>query len=222
VAVQLASTVVNVFGHTPDQRALWTTAVGFLRDHQTPDYRVEVVPTSAHWEAYYLPRAGFAISRGWYRQLDLAENGPLYQSSIAPASYRRWLQDRSVRFVILAQTLGLDGSGAAAEAELLRSGHSGLVLVRRTADLEIFALRHPLPLLRPATLGTVTEITSQRIAGTVRQPGTYHLDVNYMPYWEAPPDITIKPAPDHTTTLEIRRAGHFVLTASSERILGLG
>src|SRR5579872_6584866 len=24
-----------------------------------PDYRVEVVPTSAHWEAYYLPRAGF-------------------------------------------------------------------------------------------------------------------------------------------------------------------
>jgi hypothetical protein len=222
VAVQLGATIVNVFRHTADQRALWATAVGFLRDHQTPNYRVEVVPTSAHWEAYYLPRAGFAISRGWYRQLDLAENGLLYDSSIAPASYRRWLQDRSVRFVILAQTLGLDGSGAAAEAALLRSGRSGLVLVRRTADLEIFALRHPLPLLRPATLGTVTEITSQRIAGAVRQPGTYQLDVTYMPYWEASPGITVKPAPDRTTTLEIRRAGRFVLTASSERILGLG
>ena len=220
--LQLGATVVNVLGHTPDERPLWSSAVAFLRTHQTPSYRVEVVPTAAHWEAYYLPAAGFAISRGWYRQLDLGANGTLYATHISPAAYRRWLGERSVDFVILTRTLGLDGYGAAAEARLLRSGRSGLTLVRRTRDLDIFAVRDPVPLLRPATLGTVTAFTSERIAVAVRRPGTYELDVAYMPYWEAPPGVSVRAARDDTTILQIRQPGRFVLTASSERLLGLG
>jgi hypothetical protein len=36
----------------------------FLAAHPAPGFRLEVVPTSNHWEAYYLPRAGYALARG--------------------------------------------------------------------------------------------------------------------------------------------------------------
>jgi hypothetical protein len=196
--------------------------VAFLRTHQTPDFRVEVVPTAAHWEAYYLPSAGYAIARGWYRQLDLAANGVLYRSRISPNAYQRWLAGESVNVVILARTIGLDGYGARVEAQLLRSGRSGLTRIRRTHDWDIFAVRHPVPLLRPGTLGKVTALAPERIAAVVRRPGVYYLDVTYMPFWEAPNSVIVQRGADGTTILRIRKAGPFVLAASSERILGFG
>jgi hypothetical protein len=222
VGVNLAFAAGDVFRPAPGQSRLWASAVAFLRTHQTPDFRVEVVPTAAHWEAYYLPSAGFAIARGWYRQLDLAANGVLYRSRISPNAYRRWLAGESVNVVILVRTIGLDGNGAQAEAQLLRSGRSGLVLVRRTRDWYVFAVRHPVPLLRPGTLGKVTAFAPERIAAVVRQPGVYRLDVTYMPFWEAPSSVIVQRGPDGTTILRIRKAGRFVLAASGERLLGLG
>ena len=44
----------------------------------TPDYRVEAVGTSDHWEAVYLPQAGIPIVRGWFRQNDFPQNELLY------------------------------------------------------------------------------------------------------------------------------------------------
>jgi hypothetical protein len=222
VAVNLAFAAGDVFAPAPGQSRLWASAVAFLRTHQTPDFRVEVVPTAAHWEAYYLPSAGFAIARGWYRQLDLAANGVLYRSRISPDAYRRWLAGESVNVVILARTVALDGDGAQAEARLLRSGRSGLVLVRRTRDWYVFAVRHPLPLLRPGTLGKVTAFAPERIAAVVRRPGVYRLDVTYMPFWEGPSSVSVQRAADGTTLLRIGKAGRFVLAASGERLLGLG
>src|SRR5215218_4593219 len=42
----------------PAHRAFWAPALDFLADRSGPGYRVEVVPTFDHWEAYWLPRAG--------------------------------------------------------------------------------------------------------------------------------------------------------------------
>jgi hypothetical protein len=222
VGVNLTFAAGDVFSHPPGQSRLWASAVAFLRTHQTPDFRVEVVPTAAHWESYYLPSAGLAISRGWYRQLDLAADGLLYRRRISPAAYRRWLAGESVNFVILARTIGLDGYGAKAEAQLLRSGRSGLALVHQTHDWDIFAVRHPVPLLRPAGQGKVTAFAPERIAAVVRRPGTYRLDVTYMPFWEAPSSVIVQRGPDDTTILRIRKAGPFILSASGDRLLGLG
>ncbi len=220
--INLAFAARDVFSQPSGQSRLWASAVAFLRTRQTADFRVEVVPTAAHWEAYYLPRVGFALARGWYRQLDLAANGVLYGGRISPSAYRRWLAGESVSVVILARTIGLDGSGAQAEAQLLRSGRSGLVLVRRTRDWFVFAVRNPVPLLRPGTLGKVTAFAPERIAAVVRQPGVYRLDVTYMPFWEAPTGVSVERAADGTTKLRIRRAGAFVLAVSDDRLLGLG
>ena len=47
--------------------SFWRPMLGFLSAHPAPGFRVEVVPTSNHWEAYFVPRAGLALARGWYR-----------------------------------------------------------------------------------------------------------------------------------------------------------
>jgi hypothetical protein len=49
-------------------RGLWQPAVGFLRRHLSPSYRVEAVDTVGHREAVYLPEAGIPFVRGWFRQ----------------------------------------------------------------------------------------------------------------------------------------------------------
>ena len=106
-------------------RAFWDPAVTFLRDKSMPNYRVEVVPTFDHWEAYWLPRAGIPLARGWYRQIDIARNELFYEKPLGPAAYRQWLRGMGVRFVVLPETR-LGQKGEEREARLLRSGRSGL------------------------------------------------------------------------------------------------
>src|SRR5205814_3190235 len=42
-------------------------AIRFLRAHEQPGFRVEVVPTAEHWEAYWIPKSGFPLARGTTR-----------------------------------------------------------------------------------------------------------------------------------------------------------
>ena len=116
-------------------RTAWLPALAFLQRHEGPNFRVEVVPTAEHWEAYYVPAAGFALARGWYRQLDLAQNPLLYGERIAAPAYRAWLRRLGIRYVLLPRA-GLDGSGARPEAALLASGASGLRPVLRRPALD--------------------------------------------------------------------------------------
>ena len=61
------------------QQAFWEPALDFVRERSRPGDRVEVVPTFGHWEAWYVPRAGLPLARGWYRQIDIADNPELYR-----------------------------------------------------------------------------------------------------------------------------------------------
>ena len=95
IAGALAFTLVPYIGaalHRTDGRSaeasFWAPALELLAEDWTPDYRVEVVPTGDHWESYWLPRAGFPLARGWYRQLDIAQNPLFYESPLEPEAYR--------------------------------------------------------------------------------------------------------------------------------------
>ncbi|MDQ3895443.1 MAG: hypothetical protein M3292_12430 [Actinomycetota bacterium] len=201
-------------------REFWMPALAFLRRHSSPDFRVEVVPTFDHWEAYWVPRAGYALARGWYRQLDITENGVLYRERLSPAAYRRWLRRMGVRFVLLPDA-HLSSQGANLEAVLLRSGRSGLARVFRSADWAIYELRPAVPLLTGAAPAHINELSHERIEGAIAARGAYRLRVNYTRYWKvAAGKVCVARAPDGMTVLRARRGGRFALVLA-ERPLPL-
>jgi hypothetical protein len=219
LALALAYNVVpyaNVVASRMDSRAaneqFWAPALAYLHEHNRPDFRVEVVPTADHWEAYWVPSANFALARGWYRQLDIAENRVLYRDPLSPQGYRLWLRRMAVRYVLLPN-VRLGKKGASREQRLLLSGAvPGLQLVYRTADWRIYELRHPKPMLTGPGRVRITAFHHDRIAARVEAPGTYRLAVRYMPYWEIKRGaVCVAEALDGMTLLEVRRPGPLLL-----------
>jgi hypothetical protein len=193
------------------QETFWAPALDYLRAHATPDYRVEVVPTYDHWESYWLPREGFALARGWYRQLDLAENRVLYHDPLSRQGYHAWLKRMAVQFVLLPD-VRLGKKGADREAQLLLAGVPGLELVFATPDWRVYRFREARPLLSGAGPAELTSFTHDRIAGRVDAPGRYRLAVQHMPYWQVKRGaICLTESSDGMTWLVARRAGRFVL-----------
>jgi hypothetical protein len=191
--------------------AFWEPVLSFLRARSSPEYRVEVVPTFGHWEAYWVPRAGAALARGWYRQIDLAENPELYREPLAARTYRRWLRRLGVRFVLLpAARLG--PLGAEREAKLLRSGRSGLRPVYRTRTWTVFELPRAAPILTGPGPAGIDRLDHARISGWTAAPGVYRLRVRYTRYWDVVAgNVCLEPAPDGMTRLIAGRAGRFEL-----------
>ena len=209
--VPYAATVSTRLGNTrPAEEAFWAPALAFLRAHNSHDYRVEVVPTYDHWESYWIPREGFALARGWYRQLDIAENHVLYRDPLSPRGYRAWLRRMAVRYVLLPRSR-LGQKGAPREAQLLRSGRAGLVEVFRSRDWRIFELPDATPLLSGPGKPRITLFSHDRIVAWTNEPGVYRLAVRYMPYWDVGGPVCVTRAPDDMTTVRVRRPGHFAL-----------
>jgi hypothetical protein len=108
----------------------------------------------------------------------------LYQPTLTAAQYQAWLRSVGVRYVMLPHA-PLDYS-AITEARLLRSGRSGLRLVRRLPDWTVYELPHPTPILtsdRPAPGTRVLRLTDSRIRLWLPAAGAYDLRVRYSPYW---------------------------------------
>jgi hypothetical protein len=131
IGAAAAALAANVLPYAPmiadrassagSQLSFWRPVLAFLDRHRTDaGFRVEVVPTANHWEAYYLPTAGFALARGWYRQLDIADNPTLYAPRLTAPLYRAWLRSHAVRYVVLTD-LPPEAIDAPREARLLRS-----------------------------------------------------------------------------------------------------
>lgn len=193
--------------------SFWRPVLAFLAAHPALGYRLEVVPTSNHWEAYYLPRAGYALARGWYRQLDIADNPALYRPQLTRSSYDAWLREEGVRYVVLPRG-SLEAIDARREAALLRSGTSGLRLVWRGAQGRIYAVSHADPILTGPGRARISSFTSSTIAGEASRAGVYLLRVHYTPYWRREPgSICVERAADSMTRLVIARPGRFELRA---------
>jgi hypothetical protein len=195
----------------PAHRAFWAPALDFLAKRSGPGYRVEVVPTFDHWEAYWLPRAGFPLARGWYRQIDIARNELFYEKPLTSSGYRDWLRRMGVRFVLLPQTR-LGQKGEAREAALLRSGRSGLSRVFGDANVAIYELPRAEPILTGPGTPTITRLDHSRIEGTLTEPGSYTVKIRYTRYWRVRAGaICVERVEGGMTRLSATRPGRFAL-----------
>jgi len=195
------------------QAAFWQPAVDFLHNHTGSSYRVEVVPTANHWEAYYLPRADLPLAQGWYRQLDIADNPALYADRLTPADYRNWLRTRGVRYVVLPH-LPLEATDAKREARLVRSRAVGLRAVSSSRAVTIYEFPHPEPILTGPGAATITAMSSSAIDGRVTRAGRYLLRVHFTPYWSVTRgSLCITRTQTDMTGLDMTRRGAFALHA---------
>ena len=222
VASALAYTLVPYVGaalHRGDTRSaeqtFWEPALDFLAERRSPDFRVEVVPTGDHWEAYRLPRAGFPLARGWYRQLDIAQNPLFYEEPLEPEAYRAWLEGMGVRWVLLPHTQ-LGRIGEEREAELLRSGRAGLEEVGVAGDVTVYEVPDPTPILTGPGEAHLTALRHDRVEGEVDAPGTYRLAVRWTPTWRVRSGaVCVEEAADGMTSVVADAPTAFVLGVSA-------
>lgn len=195
----------------PATQQFWRPAVAYLKTHTKPGFRVEVVPTAAHWESYWIPRAGLALARGWYRQVDIVDNTVLYSKQLDAATYVSWLRESAVDYVLLPSTR-LDPDGGPREASLLRSGSTGLVIVYQSSNATIYKLPDATPLITGPGRARVVAFGHTTIRGVVSAPGQYLLRDHYMPFWKLAGDVCIRPAPNRMTWLDVAASGRFSMT----------
>ncbi len=195
----------------PQHESFWAPALEFVRAGSGQDYRVEVVPTGDHWEAYWVPEAGLPLARGWYRQIDIKENELFYTETLAAETYRAWLHKLGIRYVVLPDTQ-LDRKSAAPEAELLSSGRSGLRVALRAETATVYELPGATPMLSGPAGASLSRFEHDRIDGRFQEPGTYRLAVRHTPYWViASGSICVTRAADGMTVLQASAAGDFSL-----------
>jgi hypothetical protein len=192
-------------------RSFWAPAVAFLGERSSPNYRVEVVPTFDHWEAYWLPAAGIPLARGWYRQIDIARNELFYEKALQPPAYRNWLRGMGVRFVVLPATR-LGQKGEEREAALLRSGRSGLRSAFRSPQLQIFEVPRPEPILTGPGSPVLMRLDHAGIEGRLSAAGSYRLKVRYTRYWRVEAGaVCVERSPGGMTILRATQPGRFAL-----------
>jgi hypothetical protein len=187
----------------------WQPAIEFLRSHPGSEYRVEAVATWGHWDAYYLARRRVPLARGWYRQDDFPMNEALYDpNSLTASRYQAWLRSLGVRYVLLPDT-ALDYS-AAAEAKLLRSGQSGLVIAGRTKHWTFYELPNATPIVTgPVNVqADVVVLDAERVWLYFERPGRFLVRIRYSPYWQPTAgQACLARGPYGMTQVTIRRAG---------------
>ena len=160
--------------------SFWYPVIAWVAEHPEPNQRIQVVATADNWEAFYLARRGVPLARGWYRQDDFPANAVLY-GPLTARSYESWLRRTGVHYVLLPDD-PLDYS-AGNEAELLRSGASGLRQVAQVGSWTVFELPRPTPIATPADGISIVSLTSDAVTLRVERPGTYRLRLRYTPYW---------------------------------------
>jgi|SRR5579862_3521145 len=218
----------------------WAPAIDYLRAHNQPGYRVEVVPTAEHWEADWIPKAGIPLVRGWYRQIDEVDNPILYSKALDPRTYVVWLRQNAVRYVLLARRAPLDWDGGPREARIVRSPATGLTLVFRSKNWLVYELPHATPLLTglghpfvpsfvvsknsltdevphaaPLVTGAAPVVTAfghTVTSGRVFSAGPYLLREHYNPYWHLKGAGCVARGPDQMTILYLARPEPFSLT----------
>jgi len=201
------------WGDPASDASYWKPAERMLATHGDAEHRVEVVATRGHWEAYYLAKHGIPLARGWFRQDDFPQNGPLYSDDLTASKYRRWLRSLGVHYVLLSDA-SLDYS-AIREATLLRSGRSGFVAVAHTAHWTMYALPHPTSLVSPppGAKARLVTLAQGRVDLWTSGPGKYLVRVRSSPYWVASPSLTcVGASRDGMTTVTTPTGGYIRLT----------
>jgi hypothetical protein len=221
IAAALAANVGPYLTMIPDRASgadgsptFWQPVIAYLHAHSSPDFRVEVVATANHWETYYLPHAGIPLARGWYRQLDIADDPALYAPVLTPSAYRRWLRQHAVRYVVLPH-VSLEAIEARREADVVRSARSRLKTVFRSPEATIYALPRATPLVTGPGAAAIVRLQSSRIVGYADRSGSYDLRVRYDPYWSVTRGLVcLTPGAAGMTRLQVAHPGAFIIQAA--------
>ncbi|WTW98416.1 hypothetical protein OG216_36030 [Streptomycetaceae bacterium NBC_01309] len=171
--------------------------------------RVEVVPTGSHREARaFAPY--FQVVRGWNRQLDMERGRLFYSEELDAASYRAWLNEWAVGYVVLPHA-SPDGH-ARTEAALIRSGRltSWLQPVWNDAYWTVFRVQDAVPLATaPAE---VLRAGDADIVLNMPRPGTVTVRAAYSHWLYA--DGACLRASGPWIQLTASRAGVYRITSS--------
>ncbi len=176
-----ALTTIAATAHDPSTSAAYfRPLVAYLRAHDEPPARVEVVPTKLHWEAAYVAPV-LPLARGWERQLDVAENPIFYggRGTLTASDYRAWLLANGVRYVALPD-VALDYA-AVAEGRLVRAGVPGLRPVWHNAHWRVFEVTGSAGLVSGP--GRLLDLDSDGATIDVSGAGVILLRARYVPNW---------------------------------------
>jgi hypothetical protein len=160
-----------------EHRSYWSPAIAFLRAHRDANFRVNALDTIGHWEALYVPEAGFPITRGWYRQDDFPENEILYSRGLNMRTYVRWLHERGVRYVLVPRDR-LDYSSKRESVFATR-----LPFVTRRGDVAIYETPSPRPI---APRAQIVRMTHEAVTLRVPRAGRYKLSIRGHETYNAP------------------------------------
>lgn len=207
--------VVRASGDPSLQASYYAPLLRFLDGRAgggSDGFRVEIPFTENHWEARHVAggRDGFALARGWERQLDRRYGELFYDGSLDAASYRAWLDDRAVAYVALPD-VALDYAGRD-EARLIRAGLPYLREVWRDAHWRVYAVDRPAPLAGAGATATL------RGAGTVTlratRPGDVLVRVHHTRWWRVTEgSACVSAGPGGTTRVRVRTPGTVRLEA---------
>jgi len=180
-ATPIADTLMKSTTDPEIAHAYWAPAIQYLHRNLSPSYRVEAVDTEEHWPALYLPEAGIPIVRGWYRQSDFPQNELLYDQHLTAASYDQWLRSLGVRYVVISDAA--PDYSSQLEAQLIRSGRSGLVRVFTAPHVAVYQLPHATPIVTGPADASIDWLYPTRAVIEVGAPGTYRVALRWSPYW---------------------------------------
>jgi hypothetical protein len=174
--------VAQTDGDMSTTAAYYQPLRGWLHEHGGRTSRIEVPPTSNHWEAAYLAPT-FGLARGWLRQLDTTRDDIFYDEHLSPSRYRSWLERNGVRYVALPDA-PLDYSARAERALILRA--PGFLRLRWTSThWRVYEVRHPGPLVvgDGYSQGRLRSLGTQSFAVQVLSPGRLIVREHYTPFW---------------------------------------
>ena len=159
--------------------AYFSPLLGFLRQHDSPLGRVEIVPTKLHWEAAYVAPS-YPLARGWERQLDTVD-APLFYNNAAltPTSYQDWLLNNGVRYVALPD-VALDYAGTH-EGRLVASGVPGLRPVWHDRHWRVYEVMGASGIVDAP--GRLIHLDGGQVDLQAEAPGTIVVRVRYSPNW---------------------------------------
>jgi hypothetical protein len=184
-------------GDPATERSYYEPLVAWLDSRSAQRERIEIPQTFNHWEtAFVSPR--FSLARGWLRQLDLERNRIFYEGEPTPASYRRWLVAKGIRWVA-ASDARLDYS-AQDEDRLVRQEPPYLRLRARLEHWRIYEVVRATPMLSPVGTGraSLAGLEPESFVLSVERGGRFVVRVRHTPYWDGGPDVCVGKSGDWT------------------------
>jgi hypothetical protein len=184
---QLATPAGHMFFPPSPQAAdaaFFAPALQWAGAHADAQHRLHVVALNKHWEAFYFPQAGYAITRGWYRQEDAIHNALFLPPDYGEGSYVAWLRSMGVRYVLLPHApLDFTSKG---EPPIL-AGSPAFAVAAQLPGWTVYELRRPGPLFAPLTGTTggarVLSLGHRSVRLRVDRPGAYVVKVSWSPFW---------------------------------------